>query len=57
MKQVKYITLLKLATIVLVALTPLFVIMDTHRLGYVAMNGAWFTWAIPALLVYELEHE
>ena len=47
-----------LATMVLlVVLTPLFVWLDAKRLGYVPLNGAWFTWAIPALLLVEVDHE
>ena len=57
MKRLNYSTMLKIATIVLMVLTPVFVIADAKRLGYVPLNGAWFTWCIPALLEYELNHD
>lgn len=44
-------------TIVLLVLTPLFVIMDTKRLGYVPINGTWITWVIPALVLVEMESD
>lgn len=50
-----YNTLLKFLTIALIVLTPVFVALDTKRLGYIPVNGAWFTWAIPALLHYVSE--
>lgn len=53
----KYNTILKAATIILMAFTPLMVIADANRLGYIPLNGAWFAWTIPALLAYDLEHE
>lgn len=52
----QYITTLKVVTIALMLLTPAFVYMDTIRLGYLALNGAWITWMIPALLLYDAVH-
>ena len=49
----QYITTLKVAPIALMLLTPLFVYLDTVRLGYLPFNGAWITWAIPGLLLYD----
>lgn len=57
MKQLNYSMMLKLVTIMLMVMTPVFVIMDTHRLGYVPINGAWITWVIPGLLWMESENK
>lgn len=53
----QYITTLKVATIALMLMTPVFVYMDTVRLGYLPFNGAWITWSIPALLLFEVSHD
>lgn len=57
MNRNQYSTLLKVITIVLIVLTPLFVYLDSVRLGYLALNGAWITWSIPAIMLIEVKHE
>ena len=44
-------------TVILLIATPWFVWMDTVRLGYIPLNGAWFTWVIPAILLVEVGNE
>ena len=55
-KKVYIKKVLMATTIVLVVLTPLFVSMDAKRLGYMPINGAWITWAIPALMLAEVDN-
>lgn len=56
-RHIKMIKLLKAMSIVLLALTPLFMVMAYMSRGYFALGGEVVAWVIPLLFVVELESE